>query len=80
MKFFDVNFILLFFSTTIMQIQDLNGMAFVIQSESDNAQGVALAGLGYGDENDNLQKGIHKSIAIEFDTHQGLFVCFSIHI
>jgi hypothetical protein len=53
-------------------------MAFIMQSESVTAQGVALAGLGYGDENDQLNKGIHNSIAVEFDTHKGnvcMIVC-----
>jgi hypothetical protein len=47
-----------------------DGVAFVIQSESGSAQGVAGAGLGYGDENTVVRKGIVNSLAIEFDTFQ----------
>jgi hypothetical protein len=46
-----------------------DGLAFVVQSESSGAQGVAGAGLGYGDENTAVRKGIVNSLAIEFDTH-----------
>lgn len=45
-------------------------MAFVMQSESLSAQGVNNAGLGYGDENTAVLKGIHNSVAVEFDTHK----------
>jgi hypothetical protein len=52
-----------------LNVEHHDGLAFVVQSESSGAQGVAGAGIGYGDENTPVRKGIVNSLAIEFDTH-----------
>jgi hypothetical protein len=50
----------------------LEGLAFVIQSQADDALGPAKAGLGYGDtvSSKRALHGISNSVAVEFDTHK----------